>query len=84
MRNRKGQINIGLILGIVAPFLFASIGFGWNAMTKSDSALKEVSELKGAVIEVRNDVKWIRDILDKQTNKKSAVATSSNIYDGYR
>lgn len=81
MQKNKGQITFG-ILAMIAPFLFAAIGFGWNAMGKADSAVKEVSNVRVDVAEIKSDVRWIRETLSNQ--KVLGTTTSSKPYNGYQ
>lgn len=68
--NLKGQVSLGLLTSVIAPFLLASIGLAWNAIAKSDKAVEQavraverVAAVEGDVKEIKTDVRWIKDNL---------------------
>ena len=69
MRNsfgtmKKGQISIVALLSIVGPFILASLGFGWNAMTRSNTAIDRVSEVEGDIKAIKVNLEWLREKLN--------------------
>ena len=87
----KGQIQIG-VLTIIGMFFSAAIGISWQAFSRSDKAVSEVtvvkeqlsseiSEVKINISEIKTDVRWIREALTGE--RKVGGFTSSSI-NGHR
>lgn len=77
LKQKSGQIGIMPIVGIGATLIIASIGIAWNAFTKSDKAIEAATEanngvliLQGDIKEIRKDLSWIRETLERQQGRK--------------
>ena len=79
--KNNGQIAIGGLaaIGIIGSLVIAALGISWNAFNKSDKALEEVSAMKADVATIKNDVSWIKSIIqeNRQNNKPTLKVASS-------
>ena len=74
--NKKGQITLTAILGgltLVGSIFGISTFFGTKvekASEKAQVAIDKTAELSASVLVIQNDVKWIRDLLEKSEKQK--------------
>ena len=77
---RSGQISIA-VLSVIGMFFTASIGISWQAFSKSDHALEQVSDLRErtATIDGKLDILLGRlGITQTEANKILGAASSSS------
>ena len=83
---RSGQISIA-VLSVIGMFFTASIGISWQAFSRSDKALEEVSNIKAqtANIEGKLDILLGRlGIMQTEVNKVLGSATTTQPINGHR
>ena len=70
---KKGQITIaGSVIVTVGLFIAGAIGTWINRVdSKAEKALGQTSDLKADLSVVKNDVQWIRGLLEKQQKSQA-------------
>ena len=58
---KKGQIQIAIVLSLMATFIAAAIATAWNANVKSDRSLEKVSAVEVDIGIIKTDVKYLRE-----------------------
>lgn len=61
--SHSTKVTVGILIAM-APAAFWVIGWGYSVESKADAALskaEKVQELRDIVIEIKNDVKWLKE-----------------------
>ena len=73
INKSRGQIGIGVILAGMGMLITAALGLAYNAQVKADESLRQTSDLKVLVAEVKTNVEWIKQSLETNGIRPTAV-----------
>lgn len=78
-KTQKGQIGIMPIVALGATLVIGIGTLAWNAFTKADIAIEKATEanngvliLQGDLKEIKADLKWLRQAVERQQQNEKA------------